>query len=118
MSAQPEPNDDELVEHITDHLAEEQAEVLEGLSDGEIEHRIRQGLARAKALGFSNPEAATAFVTLMFLVSPNFDQQPGIAAAIRSSSGTPSERLRTLFSKTREEDWDEAARLGSWEESR
>ena len=112
----PQPLDDELVEHIAGHLSEEQPETLAGLSDAEIGRRVRLGLARARAHGFTDPEPATAFVALMFLVAPGFDQQPAIAAAIRSARGTPAERLRTLFSQTQEEDWDEAAYLGSWEE--
>jgi hypothetical protein len=107
-------DDDELVEHIVGHLSEEQAEALEGLSDSEIERRVRLGLARARANGFTDPEPATAFVTLMFLVSPCFDRHPPIAAAIRSATGSPAERLRALFSETRESDWDEAATVGSW----
>jgi hypothetical protein len=114
MDAQP--TDDELVEHIADHLSEERPETLGGLSDAEIGRRVRLGLGRARQHGFTDPEPATAFVALMFLVSPCFDQQPAIAAAIRSGSGTPAERLRTLFSQTGEQDWEEAAAAGSWEE--
>ncbi len=109
-------DDDELVEHIIDHLSEDQAEALEGLSDAEIERRVRLGLGRARSNGFTDPEPATAFVTLMFLVSPCFDRHPPIAAAIRLASGSPAERLRALFSKTRESDWDEAAAAGSWDD--
>jgi BMFP domain-containing protein YqiC len=95
-------DDDDLVEHIVDHLCEEQAEALGALSDSEIERRVRLGLA--------------AFVTLMFLVSPCFDRQPAIAAAIRSAADTPADRLRALFGKTKESDWDEAASAGTWAE--
>ncbi|MGD0578511.1 MAG: hypothetical protein ABSC08_06240 [Bryobacteraceae bacterium] len=113
----PQPTDEELVEHIAGHLCEEQPETLAGLSDAEINRRVRRGLARARSHGFTDPEPATAFVALMFLVSPCFDQHPSIAAAIRSASGTPAERLRTLFSRTSEQDWEQAASLGSWEEA-
>jgi hypothetical protein len=109
-------DDDELVTHIVGHLSEEQADALDGLSDAEIERRVRLGLARARINGFTDPEPATAFVTLMFLISPCFDRHPPIAAAIRSATGSPAERLRALFGKTRESDWDEAASAGSWEE--
>ena|ERR1039458_5270366 len=112
----PQPMDDELAEHIAGHLSEEQPETLAGLSDAEIDRRVRLGLARARAHGFTDPEPATAFVALMFLVAPGFDQQPAIAAAIRSARGTPAERLRTMFSQTQEQDWDEAADLGGWDE--
>jgi hypothetical protein len=111
----PQPTDDELAEHIAGHLGEEQPETLAGLSDAEIDRRVRLGLARARSHGFTDPGPATAFVALMFLVSPCFDRQPAIAAAIRAAAGTPVERLRALFSQTSEQDWDSAASAGSWE---
>jgi len=77
---------------------------------------VRLGLTRARANGFTDPEPATAFVTLMFLVSPCFDRQPAIAAAIRSAADTPADRLRALFGKTKESDWEEAASAGTWED--
>jgi len=109
-------DDEELLEHIADHLCEEQAEVLEGLSDREITRRVKLGLERARANGFTDPEPATAFVTLMFLVSPSFDRQPAIAAAIAAAQGTPAERLRALFNRTKEADWEAAASLGTWDD--
>ena len=112
----PPIDDDELVDHIASHLCEEQADALGAMSDDDIERRVRLGVVRARANGFTDPEPATAFVTLMFLVSPCFDRHPAIAAAIRASSGTPAERLRALFGKTKESDWDEATSAGTWED--
>jgi len=113
----PQLTDDELVEHIAGHLCQEQPETLEGLSDEEIDRRVRKGLVRARSHGFTDPEPATAYVALMFLVSPCFDQHPAIAAAIAAAHGTGAERLRTLFSRTKEQDWDQAASLGGWDQS-
>jgi hypothetical protein len=111
----PPPSDDELVEHIVDHLCEEQAAAVGELSDAEIERRVRLALPRARSHGFSTPEPATAYVTLMFLVSPCFDQHPAIGAALGTLAGDGAVRLRTLFTKTRESDWEEAAALGGWD---
>jgi hypothetical protein len=110
-----QPTDDELVEHIVDHLSEEQAETLAGLSDAEIGRRVRLGLARSRSHGFVEPEPAAAFVTLMFLVSPRFDSQPEIAAALAAGQGSGEQRLRSLFAKTAEQDWDAAVAMGGWE---
>ena len=112
----PQPTDDELVEHIAGHLCEEQPEMLEGLSDGEIDRRVRRGVARARSHGFTDPEPATAYVALMFMVSPCFDQHPAIAAALKAANGTSAERLRTLFSRTSERDWEQAAAAGGWDQ--
>ncbi len=104
MSGPPE----ELVDHIVTHLCEQQPELIAGLPDAEIQRRAAAGIARAHAHGFVQPESVTAYVTLMFLVAPDFDTHPAIARALRAH-GAEAERLRLLFERTREADWDEAA---------
>lgn len=101
------PADNELLEHIVDHLCEEQAEAVAELRDKEIERRARLGIRRARSAGFTQPEEITAFVTLMFVVAPDFDAHPKIAAALANLSGP--KRLQNLFQQTAEEDWAEAA---------
>lgn len=111
MSGPPE----ELVDHIVTHLAEEQPALIAELGDEEVARRAAAGIARAHAHGFVQPESVTAFVTLMFLVAPDFDAHPAIARALRLR-GTEAERLRLLFERTREEDWDAAAAASKgWE---
>lgn len=111
MDSPPE----ELVDHIVTHLSEEQPELIAGLADAEIARRVAAGIARAHAYSFVQPESVTAFVTLMFLVAPDFDSHPAIARALRLH-GTEAERLRLLFERTREEDWDRAASASKgWE---
>ncbi len=111
MSGPPE----ELVEHIATHLAEQQPALIAELGDEEVARRAAAGIARAHAHGFLQPESVTAFVTLMFLVAPDFDTHPAIARALRLR-GTEAERLRLLFERTREEDWDQAAAASKgWE---
>jgi hypothetical protein len=111
MSGPPE----ELVDHIVTHLAEEQPAAIADLGDAEVVRRVTAGIARANARGFVQPESVTAYVTLMFLVAPDFDEHPAIARALRLR-GTEAERLRLLFERTSEQDWDEAAASsGGWE---
>jgi len=111
MSGPPE----ELVDHIVTHLAEQQPALIAELGDQEVARRAAAGIARAHAHGFVQPESVTAFVTLMFLVAPDFDAHPAIARALRLH-GTEAERLRLLFERTREEDWDQAAAASKgWE---
>jgi hypothetical protein len=108
----PDPReipDDDLLEHIVDHLCEEQAEALAELSDAEIRRRASLGIARAHANGFEFPEPITAFVTLMFLVAPDFDSHPEIARVLADTKAPPAERLKRLFSATEEEHWEQAA---------
>lgn len=104
MSDPPE----ELIDHIVTHLSEEQPELIAEVGDEEVRRRVVAGITRAHAHHFVQPESVTAYVTLMFLVAPDFDQHPAIARALRLH-GTEAERLRLLFERTREQDWDEAA---------
>jgi hypothetical protein len=107
------PEEEDLIEHIFDHLCEEQPEVIADLKDKEILRRIGIGVERAHARGIVHPEAVTAFVSLMFLVSPRFDEQPAISAALNDPGVPEKQRLATLFQKTKEADWDDAALLGN-----
>jgi len=117
MRPDPEEIDDEdLLEHIVDHLCAEQAEAVAQLNDSEIQRRAALGIARAKSHGFLFPEPITAYVTLMFLVAPDFDRHPKIAKVLDDRNAPPGERLRRLFAKTSEEDWEEAAEQSKgWE---
>lgn len=105
-------DDDELVEHLYDHLCDEQPEAVAELTDAEIRRRCALGLERARSHGIDTPEAITAFVTLMFLISPRFDEHPAIAAVLDDETLAPARRMKQLFQRTREADWDAAARLG------
>jgi hypothetical protein len=104
-----EPDFEDLLDHLVDHLCAEQAEAVAELPDAEIRRRATLALRRAQAHGFTEPRAATAFATLMFVVAPDFDQHPKIAAALKGTA-TDDVRLRQLFERTSETDWDEAER--------
>lgn len=99
---------EELADHIITHLSQEHPEALSSVSDTEIHRRVIAGIARARSHGFDHPEPVTAFVTLMFLVAPDFDRHPAIARALRTPGPGP-DRLRALFEHTSERDWEEAA---------
>lgn len=102
------PDPEDLLDHVVDHLCAEQADSLVGLSDAQIRARASTAIARAQSHGFTQPEPITAFATLMFLVAPDFDRHPAIAAALQAPAPEP-QRIKLLFEKTREEDWDQAA---------
>jgi hypothetical protein len=103
------PDELDLLDHIIDHLCAEQPEAVAELGDGEIRWRVALGVARARSHGITQPEAITAYVALMFLVAPDFDQHPHISEVLADTSAPAATRLKTLFEKTSEQDWDEAA---------
>lgn len=112
-------DDRELAELIFEHLCDEQPEAVAELRDAEILRRIHLGIERARSHELDGNGPITAFVTLMFLVAPNFDQHPRIRQALADTSRDPEERMRRLFERTAEADWDEAAaQAGAWEDLR
>ncbi len=99
----------ELEGLIYDHLAEDHPEAFSDLEDAVIQKRIRAGIRRARNHALDTDGAAVAFVTLMFLVAPDFDRHPAIKQALANTALPSDERIRTLFSTTTEDDWAEAA---------
>lgn len=112
-------DDRELAELIFEHLCDEQPEAVAELREAEILRRIDAGIERARSHELAGDGAITAFVTLMFLVAPNFDEHPRIRKALADVSQEPEERMRQIFEKTAEADWDEAAAQScAWEDLR
>ena len=103
------PDQEDLLEHIVDYLCEEQAEAVAGLSDAEIRRRALLAIRRAERYELEQPEAITAFASLMFLVAPDFDAQPNITKALGDTDIPAALRLTQIFEKTSEGDWEEAA---------
>ncbi|HNY41619.1 MAG TPA: hypothetical protein PKJ41_14560 [Bryobacteraceae bacterium] len=109
----------ELEELIYDHLAEENPEAISELDDALVQSRIRLGIRRARKHGLDTDGAAVAFVTLMFLVAPDFDRHPAIKVALSNASLPADERIRAIFSATSEDDWAAAAESNSgWDAER
>jgi|APIni6443716594_1056825.scaffolds.fasta_scaffold820420_1 hypothetical protein len=108
----------ELEELIYDHLAEDYPEAFTDLDDDQIHRRIRAGISRARGHALDTDGAAVAFVTLMFLVAPDFDRNPAIRSAL-SAAGVPADsRISRMFESTTEDDWADAAdQSGGWDEA-
>lgn len=107
----------ELEELIYDHIAEENPEALADLDDAIVQSRIRSGILRARKHGLDTDGAAVAFVTLMFLIAPDFDRHPAIKAALSDKRLPADERIRSVFISTTEDDWAAAAEASAgWKE--
>lgn len=105
------PETDELLDAVVDHLCEHQPQEVAGLSDAEIRRRAQIGIDRARQFEFDKPSSVVAFVSLLFVAGPHFDEQPGIRKALTDASIEPDLRITRLFDNTRESDWEEAERL-------
>jgi pSer/pThr/pTyr-binding forkhead associated (FHA) protein len=93
-------------------------EAVEGMKEETVRRRLVFGMRRAKTYGLTQENAVTAFVTLMFVIAPNFDEQPNINKVLRDDKLSPDERVIALTKETRAEHWDQAqqnARPAMWE---
>ena len=104
-------NESELVEMVFDHVCEHHAEAVAELRDEEIQRRARVAVQRALQHGFRQETSVAAFAALMFLVAPNFDEQPAIRAALSMPGLTPDDCMEMLLSKTAEQDWEAAGAM-------
>lgn len=110
------PDEEDLLDHVFDYLCEEQAESVADIPDEEIRRRVALGIHRARSHGIEQPESITAFISLMFLVAPDFDQQPNIRKVLSDPATPAPQRLKQIFAKTKEADWEEAAeQTRGWE---
>lgn len=106
-AAEPQHEDD-VVEFITGHLREESPALLDGLSPDYLREMIRNGVRRAGGHGLKSLEDATAFVSVMFEIAPNFDEHPDLARVLADESVPPHEKLDRLFTPELDDAWEQA----------
>lgn len=78
------------------------------LPDAQLQKMVENGVTRAKSYGLSWESSITAFVVLMFKVSPNFDQHPAINRGLTDAQVPADERIKKLLELTTSTDWWEA----------
>jgi hypothetical protein len=77
-----------------------------GLADGELYAMVARGLRRAARYGLTSRASLRAFIVLMFLAAPNFDEHPIISHALCDEWTPPDDRLEGLWEKTNDQNWE------------
>jgi hypothetical protein len=102
-------SDEEFVEFLLGHIKEEYPEIETERDDDTLRVMIRGGIERAKSHELSTAEDLAAFVTVMFGVAPNFDEQAELKAVLNDKNTPADERFDKLWAPTvSEEAWEEA----------
>ncbi len=109
--------DEAYARDLARYVREEHAEAVADLPDEELFRRVTIGIDRAERHGLTWDSAVSAFVAIMFEVSPTFDEVPAIAAVLADERVAPDMRLDALWDRTSDEDWDEAERRAAHAES-
>ncbi len=101
--------DEEFVEFLVGHAKEEFPEKTDKRDDETLRTMVRGGIKRAESHGFKTAEDITAFISIMFEIAPNFDEQPQIKTVLDDANFPPEARLERLWSPlVTDEAWEEA----------
>ena len=101
-------DDDTLSQAILRFLTEEVPELIEKLPEDVVLEMIGGGLVKARRYGLERPEQLIGFVSIMFEIAPNFDEQREINAVLRDPAIPPVERYERIFSDVPAGAWEEA----------
>lgn len=102
-------DEERLIGTIIIRITREDPELAEKNDDETLRKKVRSGIERARGHGFESARDISDFVSLMFEVAPNFDEQPEIKRVLDDKGVPPGERLEkarsTLVPETA---WEEA----------
>jgi hypothetical protein len=82
-----------------------------GYDDEKLERMVEIGIERAKSHELTKAEDVAAFVTVMFEIAPQFDEQAEIKAVLSNPSFPPRDRFYQIFETVSEAGWQEAETL-------
>jgi hypothetical protein len=101
--------DEEFVEFLVAHVKEDFPEKSSEYDDERLRVMVRGGIKRAESHDLTTAEDITAFVSIMFEVAPNFNEQPEIKTVLDDKKFPPEDRIERLWSPlVSEEAWEEA----------
>jgi hypothetical protein len=102
-------DDEEFVEFLVAHVKEEHPGIETERDDETLREMVRGGIERAGSHELTTAEDVTAFVSIMFEIAPNFDEQPEIKAVLDDENTLPEQRLEKLWAPiVPDEAWDRA----------
>lgn len=101
-------NDDDLVRLIRQIMRECCPGRVENYSDKLLDGMIRLGVDKAKKYKFAKAETIAAYVTVMFEIAPNFDEEPSIKQVLEDQNYVVDDRFFQLWQRVDEKVWLEA----------
>src|SRR5215831_1770471 len=70
-----------------------------------LRRMVQTGIERGRGYGLSWESSLAAFVLIMFVAAPNFDQHPLIQRVLRDDDAPPDGRIESLWSRISNENW-------------
>jgi hypothetical protein len=104
-------SDDDLERLVEDAVRKVNPLRVDGPAPARVKSMVQIGIERAREAGFQKAEDLAVFVALMFEISPQFYEQPAIAAVLKDATYQPEDRLEQLFERVPDAAWSEAVDL-------
>lgn len=100
--------DKELENRIVVHVWENHQRIVNTLPRDLLHDMVRNGISRARRHGLRLESSLTAFVSLMFEISPTFDEHPEILRILEDNTVEPDKRIELLLTCVSGKSWEEA----------
>ena len=80
--------------------------LVKQIADERLRRLAKHSITRARNYGLNWESAVTAFVVLMFVAAPNFDQHPLIQRILKDERVPANSRIDQLWERTTDENWE------------
>jgi hypothetical protein len=101
-------NEEKFIDFVVKHVQQECPDDIRGIDPVSLREMVINGLARARSYDLEKPQYLTAFVAIMFDISPNFDEQADIQRALRDKSVPIEQRFNAMIEGVPDKAWEEA----------
>ena len=101
-------NEEKFIDFVVKHVQQECSDDVRDIDPVSLREMVTNGLARARSYDLEKPQNLTAFVAIMFDISPNFDEQADIQRALRDKSVPIEQRFNAMIERVPDKAWEEA----------
>jgi hypothetical protein len=108
-----------FVDYVVKHLHNNYANAVKDVPEDKLYKRVEYGIQRAREYGLTWKNNLLTFVTLMFVIAPDFDRSPTFRKYLTIENVPPNERMDVLLGEITEADWRNARQdpaLTKWPE--
>ncbi len=105
--------EDIFVTHVANKLRSNHSGVVKDIEKDILLTRVRYGINQAREYGLTRKNNLQAFVTMMFLIAPDFDSYPVFHKYLTDESLQPNDRMVVILDKTVGSDWSKARKASA-----
>jgi hypothetical protein len=109
-----------FIRRVAGHIRAKHSDVIVELPDATLPVKqitdellleiVRRGIERARSYGMRWESSLTAFVVLMFVTAPNFDDHPLLQRVLKDESLAADSRIDQLWERTTDQNWEAVER--------